>query len=166
HHRHAAQPGRRTDHGPRLQACLQTSCCVVQLRLHGAVPAGLGVATGPTTTQEFWQFIATVSQVVRHAVVAAVCGSNCGAGAGSGVATVCASLSPPHAAEVPSAMSSVLSCRMRSMERLICSLGLYPTKARVLGTNKSSGRTRSAMMPWVTAWLMSSSSTLRFGAIP
>jgi hypothetical protein len=29
---------------------------VVQFRLHGVVPAGLGVATGPTTTQAFWEF--------------------------------------------------------------------------------------------------------------
>jgi hypothetical protein len=36
-----------------LQLCLQTSCCVVQFRLHGAVPAELGLLTAPMTTQEF-----------------------------------------------------------------------------------------------------------------
>jgi hypothetical protein len=36
-----------------LQLCLQTSCCVLQFRLHGAVPAALAPLTAPTTTQEF-----------------------------------------------------------------------------------------------------------------
>jgi hypothetical protein len=85
----------------------------VQLRLHGADPAGLGVATGPTTTQEFWQFIAWVSQVVRQDVVVEVCGSNCGAGAGIGVTTFCAS------AGAAKTVSSIVPCRMRRMEGLI-----------------------------------------------
>jgi hypothetical protein len=67
-----------------LQDCLQTSCCVVQLRLQGAGPAGLGVATGPTTTQEFWQFMACVSQLIKHVVDVVACGSNCGGGMGVG----------------------------------------------------------------------------------
>jgi hypothetical protein len=52
-----------------LHACLQTSCWLVQLRVHGAVPAGLGVpVAGPTTTQAFWQFMTCVSQPTWQAV--------------------------------------------------------------------------------------------------
>src|SRR5262249_28436632 len=41
-----------------------------------------------------------------------------------------------------------------------------PTSARVAGANSSSGATPLVMMPCVSAWRMSSLSTLRLGATP
>ena len=46
--------------------CLQTSCWVVQLRLQALLPvaaAGFAVTAAVVGTQEFWQFIACVSQL-------------------------------------------------------------------------------------------------------
>src|SRR5712691_3116855 len=95
----------------RVQVCLQTSCCVVQFKLHGAVPAVLGrlpgvpdEAVGPT--QAFWQIIADVSQLMMQAVLVDVCGSSCGGGTVVGW-TVCASSirSAAHAAEPPPSAS-------------------------------------------------------------
>src|SRR5262249_43815827 len=43
---------------------------------------------------------------------------------------------------------------------------LYAASPRVLGTNNSSAVTGCLIMPWVSAWPMSSSITLRFGAMP
>ena len=48
------------------QRCLQTSCCVVQLRLQAPEPldaAGFAVTAAVEGMQEFWQFIACVSQL-------------------------------------------------------------------------------------------------------
>jgi hypothetical protein len=47
------------------QRCLQTSCCVVQLRLQALLPAVAGFAATAAVVgmQEFWQFIACVSQL-------------------------------------------------------------------------------------------------------
>jgi hypothetical protein len=47
--------------------CLQTSCCVVQLRLQAPLPApaaGFAVTAAVVGRQEFWQFIACVSQLI------------------------------------------------------------------------------------------------------
>jgi hypothetical protein len=47
--------------------CLQTSCCVVQLRLQALEPvdaAGFAVTAAVVGMQEFWQFIACVSQLI------------------------------------------------------------------------------------------------------
>jgi hypothetical protein len=54
------------------QRCLQTSCCVVQLRAQAlAVDAALvgaaalaAAAAAVVGTQEFWQVIASVSQLI------------------------------------------------------------------------------------------------------
>ena len=46
--------------------CLQTSCWVVQLRLQALLPvaaAGFVVTAAVVGTQEFWQFMACVSQL-------------------------------------------------------------------------------------------------------
>jgi len=46
--------------------CLQTSCWLVQLRLQAPEPldaAGFAVTAAVVGTQEFWQFIACVSQL-------------------------------------------------------------------------------------------------------
>jgi len=48
------------------QRCLQTSCCVVQLRLQAPLlpdPAGFAATAAVVGMQEFWQFIACVSQL-------------------------------------------------------------------------------------------------------
>ena len=79
----------------------------------------MGVATGPITTHEFWQFIAWVSQVTRQDVMVDVCGNNCGGGGGVGTTTFCARRSNPKAAEVPATVSTMLNCRIRRMERSI-----------------------------------------------
>jgi hypothetical protein len=47
--------------------CLQTSCCVVQLRLQApvlVVAAGFVATAAVVGMQEFWQFIACVSQLI------------------------------------------------------------------------------------------------------
>jgi hypothetical protein len=47
--------------------CLQTSCCVVQLRLQAPLPApaaGFAVTAAVVGRQEFWQFMACVSQLI------------------------------------------------------------------------------------------------------
>jgi hypothetical protein len=81
-------------------ACLQTSCCELQLSVHDALivgveacapPAGLGVTKGPTARQEFWQLMAVMSQVFEHAVEVAP--PICGVGnSGVGVVCTCATL--------------------------------------------------------------------------
>jgi len=66
----SAQALRRESRSSRAglvqQRCLQTSCCVVQLRLQAPEPldaAGFAVTAAVVGTQEFWQFIACVSQL-------------------------------------------------------------------------------------------------------
>jgi len=52
--------------GPFQQRCLQTSCWLVQLRLQPPEPldaAGFAVTAAVEGMQEFWQFIACVSQL-------------------------------------------------------------------------------------------------------
>jgi hypothetical protein len=47
-----------------------------------------------------------------------------------------------------------------------CIHGRQPTSLWVLAGNSSSTATGFVMMPWVTLWRISSSSTRRFGAMP
>jgi hypothetical protein len=110
-----------------LHACLQTSCCVVQFSVHGAVPAGLEVlVVGPTVTQAFWQFMTCVSQLTRQAVD--VCDDINGvrvSGTGwtcPGVGfTTCASRirSAPKAVELAMAASKIESCTTYLIESSI-----------------------------------------------
>lgn len=64
-------------YGDLLHDCLHTSCCDVQLSVQEALlapgvltapPKGLGLTTGPSTRQEFWQLMAPMSQLFKHAV--------------------------------------------------------------------------------------------------
>jgi hypothetical protein len=57
---------------------LQTSCDVVQLRLH----CGLAGAVGEAATHEFRQPIAAESQLSVQVLAIDVCGSNCTGGGG------------------------------------------------------------------------------------
>jgi hypothetical protein len=130
-----------------LQACLQTSCWVVQLREHGAVPAGLGVVTGPTTTQVFWQFMSCVSQLTKQAVDAGDDSNGVGA---SGIgATCCASRirSAPNAVELPKAASSIASCRMYLIEASIAARQMA-ARQPLLNHNKIIIRSGCRAQPW------------------
>jgi hypothetical protein len=68
------------------QRCLQTSCCVVQLRLQALLPAAAGFAATAAVVgmQEFWQFIACVSQLIAQLVNPVAAAGNWGGVKGIG----------------------------------------------------------------------------------
>ena len=59
------------DYCPGPQRCLQASCWLVQLRLQAPLlpaPAGFASVAAVVGTQEFWQFMASVSQLIAQFV--------------------------------------------------------------------------------------------------